>query len=273
MNDPSVHEYFSLSEQALPLTVTTYTRAAHECLFPAHWHRQIELLTVTAGSMRVVCADTVQTVTAGELLFVNPYESHLGHAGEQGVTYTCLIVEPSLWYDALAEGSAAALPRIRNRLADETIRSLAEAVSTEYRGHEVGRELFIRAHLLLIFGRAARHHGTDTPAVEAEARIGEVMRYISGHYTESLSTRQLADTFGFSLSYFCRYFKEATGATVLQYINAVRLSHACRLLQQTTLPIGDISRRVGFTGVNYFVRQFHNQMGCSPLQFRKQSHS
>lgn len=271
MNEPSIHEYFSLSERALPLVVTPYSGEAHRCIFRAHWHRQIEILAVTQGSMRVVCADTVQTVSEGEMLFVNPYESHIGHAGENGVSYLCFIAEPCLWYDALSEGSSATLPHISNHITDKSMFSLLQSTFKEYQGREIGRELFVRAHLLLFFSLATRHHSTDvTAGTDSEARIGEVMRYINGHHTEKLSTRTLADTFGFSLSYFCRYFKEATGTTVLEYINAIRLSHACRLLQQTDLPIGTIAERVGFTGVNYFVRQFHEYMDCSPLQFRKQ---
>ena len=270
MELPSVHEYFSLSERTLPLIITPYNGAAHECVFHAHWHRQIEILLITKGSMRVVCADTVQTVSEGEMVFVNPYESHIGHAEAHGVSYLCFIAEPCLWYDAMSEGAAAVLPHIRNHITDETMRSLLQATAEEYRGNNVGRELAVRAHLLLFLSRAMRHHRTDTSrGSDPEARVGEVMRYINGHHTEKLSTRELADTFGFSLSYFCRYFKEATGTTVLEYINAIRLSHACRLLQQTDLPITAVAERVGFNGVNYFVRQFHEYMNCSPLQFRK----
>lgn len=272
MSEPSVHEYFSLSERSLPLTVTTYSVAPHERLFPAHWHQQIEILAVTEGSMRVVCADTLQVVTAGEVLFVNPYESHLGYAGEDGVVYRCLIMEPSLWYDTLQDGSVASLPPISNHLIDKTILSLIEIIVNEFHSNEIGRELSIRAHLLLIFSHALRRHrAAVTHPTEPDALIGEIMRYIHQHYADKLSTHQLADVFGFSLSYFCRYFKTATGTTVLEYINAVRLSRSCRLLQQTDLPISTIARQVGFTGVNYFVRQFHEHMDCSPLQFRKQN--
>ncbi len=271
MSELAVHENFSLSEQSLPITVTTYTAAPNACLFPAHWHRQLEILAVTQGSLCAVCADTVQTVSAGELLFVNAYESHVGTAGEEGVTYHCLIVEPCVWYDNLPNGSPASLPVLNNHWNDETLFLLTDRLMAEFRGKEPGHELAVRAYLLLLFSRAQRHHATATRPAKPETRIGEIMRYIHRHSTEKLSTRQLAEHFGFSLSYFCRYFKTTTGTTVLDYLTAVRLSNACRLLQQTDLPIHDVARHVGFSGTNYFVRQFHEQMGCSPLQFRKQN--
>ena len=272
MEPLSEHEYFSLSERTVPLTVATYRAAPHECIFRAHWHRQIELLRVTEGSMRVVCADTVQTVGAGEVVFVNPYESHIGHAGESGVTYDCLIVEPILWHNTPSESAASALPRIANRLDDEEIFSHITAVVQEYHGEDSARNTMIRAHLLFVFALAQRRHSlAEGTVAESEARIGEIMRYIHRHSAERLSTAQIAREFGFSLSYFCRYFKTATGTTILEYINAVRLSHACRLLQQTDLPISTVAQEVGFTGVNYFVRQFRAGLGCAPLQFRKQN--
>ncbi len=271
MSEAAVHEMFSLSERSLPITAATYTAAPNTCVFAAHWHRQLEILAVTDGSLRAVCADTVQTVSAGELLFVNPYESHIGTAGEGGVTYHCLIVEPCVWYDNLPNGSLSSLPRLNNRWHDDVLFRLTEQLLTEFHGQETGRELAVRAYLLLLFSRAQRYHPATASANEPATRIGEVMRYLHRHSAEPLSTRQLAAQFGFSLSYFCRYFKTTTGTTVLEYLTAVRLSHACRLLQQTDLPIHEVSQRVGFTGVNYFVRRFHEQMGCSPLQFRKQN--
>ncbi len=273
MNTESIHEFFSLSNCTLPVTATVYSALPCQTLFPAHWHQQLELLAVIEGDIRVVCGDTVHTLTAGEVLFVNPYESHLGTAGENGVTYRCIIVEPSLWYEALAEGTIAALPRIQNRIADSAVASMITTIEEEYRETKPGYELFVRANLLLIFSRLSRHYRAADTAPESDARIGDVMRYIGSHYAEPLSTRHLADMFGFSLSYFCRYFKNATGTTILEYINAVRLSHACRLLQQTDMPVSGIAARVGYTGTNYFVRQFHTSVGCSPLQFRKQTRS
>ncbi len=267
MNETSVHEFFSLSGRALPLTVTTYTRPAHTCIFPAHWHQQIELLAVTDGSMRIVCGDTVQVVGQGEVLLVNPYESHLGYAGDEGVSYYCLIAEPSLCGETSQNNPP---PRFQNLLTDPTVYSLITAIDKEYRERTVGYELFIRAHLLLIFSHLLRHYQAAAPILhENDVRINNIIRYINTHYADKLSTASIADAFGFSLSYFCRYFKSVTGTTVLEYINAVRLSHACRLLQQTDLPVGEIAHRVGFSGVNYFVRQFHDCIGCSPLQFRK----
>lgn len=264
MVNSAVHEQFSLYSQTLPFSVHTYTYPPHGELFPAHWHQQTEILAVTAGSMRVVCDNAVYTLDRGELLFINPYEAHFGQAGDDGVTYHCILAEASL-----RENDGAA--RIHNRLVDPEMLELVEHIRQEDEGQSTGSDLFIRAHLLLLFGRALRYHRAVEPQpTDTDGHISDIMQYINRHYAEPLSTRQLAAHFGFSLSYFCRYFKRVTGVTVLEYLGAVRLSRACELLQQTELSIAEIATRVGYGGVNYFVRQFREKTGTSPLRFRKQ---
>ena len=173
MNETSTHEFFSLSGRTLPLTCTTYNRPANACIFPAHWHQQVELLAVTQGSMRIVCGDTVCEISKGGVLLVNPYESHLGYAGDDGVEYHCLIAEVSLCGET---SQSNPLPAFQNHLTDPAVFSLITATEKEYRERAVGFELFIRAHLLLIFSHLTRHYQAAPAAHENDARISNIIR-------------------------------------------------------------------------------------------------
>jgi two-component system response regulator YesN len=60
----------------------------------------------------------------------------------------------------------------------------------------------------------------------------------------------------------------------VEYIAKLRLSHAKRLLLETSLKIDDIAEKVGYLGRNSFIRIFKKYEGITPGKFRTsyQSH-
>ena len=57
---------------------------------------------------------------------------------------------------------------------------------------------------------------------------------------------------------------------VVDYLNAVRIRHACRLLEQTNLGVSQVSQLTGFNSVVYFDRQFRRFTGQTPTAYTAQ---
>jgi AraC-like DNA-binding protein len=68
-----------------------------------------------------------------------------------------------------------------------------------------------------------------------------------------------------------RRFVEATGHSVLDEINACRLSRAKRLLAETDLPVKTVARLAGFSSTERLRVTFVEREGTSPTVFRKQA--
>jgi AraC-like DNA-binding protein len=68
-----------------------------------------------------------------------------------------------------------------------------------------------------------------------------------------------------------RRFVEATGHSVLDEINACRLSRAKRLLAETDLPVKTVARLAGFSSTERLRVTFVEREGISPTVFRKHS--
>ena len=100
--------------------------------------------------------------------------------------------------------------------------------------------------------------------------LSEAMHsFIRQNYRYELSTKIIADEFHVNASYASRCFSQKYGITVTEYITRVRIERAKLLLSATEAPIGNIALNVGFDDVNYFSRVFKKQVGCSPVQYRK----
>lgn len=95
--------------------------------------------------------------------------------------------------------------------------------------------------------------------------------YIAAHITDPLPINLLASRAGYSGYYFSRRFKQETGMSIHEYINAEKIKKARLLLSSTNKDILDISIELGFSSRNYFTDIFRRETGISPGEYRKKN--
>ena len=69
--------------------------------------------------------------------------------------------------------------------------------------------------------------------------------------------------------HFNRTFRQVTGVPPSQFLYALRLERAKRLLLNTSRKVIDICYDVGYNSVGTFTRRFRDMMGVSPTMFRE----
>ncbi|MFC5413106.1 AraC family transcriptional regulator [Larkinella bovis] len=100
-------------------------------------------------------------------------------------------------------------------------------------------------------------------------RIDNVFTYILNHYASPITLEEVAAQAHLTPSAFCRFFRLHTRKTFSQLLNEVRIEHACRLLQESKLPISQIAFSCGYTNLSNFNRQFKLITGLTPGQYLK----
>ncbi len=83
-----------------------------------------------------------------------------------------------------------------------------------------------------------------------------------------MSLQEIANVAGMSLFHFAKAFKHATGHPPHRYLREHRLRQARALLHDTSLSIGEVARRVGFTH-SHFTEVFTKRMRMTPTKFRE----
>lgn len=101
-------------------------------------------------------------------------------------------------------------------------------------------------------------------------RIRLAQQYIERNYDKQLTVNDLAEQFHLNHNYFSTLFKKETGQTVINYLTAIRMREACRLLSNTTTSASDISKMIGYENLNYFYKIFKKYMGLTPVSYREQ---
>lgn len=100
-------------------------------------------------------------------------------------------------------------------------------------------------------------------------RLEKAFEYIKKEYATEISLEEIADRVSMSPSYFCRYFKQVTGLSLVQYIQRYRVDQAKELLVNTDLSVTEIAFQIGFNSQSYFDRIFQRLTRTSPGHFRQ----
>ena len=101
-----------------------------------------------------------------------------------------------------------------------------------------------------------------------------IVSYIAKNIGDStLSVADLCRKFFISESQLRRNIQRATRLTPSEYILTLRLNRAKNELSYTDRSVMEIAARCGFASPYYFSRCFSEEMGMSPLAYRKNSRS
>jgi AraC-like DNA-binding protein len=95
-------------------------------------------------------------------------------------------------------------------------------------------------------------------------RISQVLQRIHNSYAEPLCVDELASSAGMSQSVFHHHFRAITSTSPIQYIKAMRLHRARRMMRVEGVGASVAAVRVGYESASQFGREFKRMFGHSP---------
>ncbi len=194
--------------------------------------------------------------------------------------------QPERVAEALTRGDESALARELKRVRELAARERPALFALRYMAHATDMLLTmagVSADLRPLWARDADSRAdwlnayerrlTALPkrardAEDAPPAVRTALDYVRDHYAERLSIGELAERVGMNPAYLGQLIRRGAGRTFHQLLLDTRLTHACRMLRQTTRPVGHIEAEVGFRDVDYFSAQFRARMGATPNAYR-----
>lgn len=98
------------------------------------------------------------------------------------------------------------------------------------------------------------------------------IEYINENYKKKLSLEDVSQHIQLSVVHTSRLFKKETGATVLDYINKVKLKKAKQMLDTGKYKIYEVADELGFTNSHYFSSVFKKFTGVTPSEYLQAKH-
>jgi AraC-like DNA-binding protein len=248
-----------------------------------HQHRYLEVGIVTRGEMALWWEGTTSRCAAGSVFVIPPgmrYLPHVETTGEQtrphAVVWLALHRSCAVVHMCTLEGQVHQLSEYYC-FTDAQMTAQASSIARELADRSPHYSTAVRGCLLCLLTWLLRAPAQPISQFEAPGRETKepaqdefndrVESYLLSHYHRPLTLTQIARSIDCSPAYLCRHYRELTGQTPFQFLRAVRIEAAKRLLS-SEVPIARVAEMVGFDDPLYFSKVFSGQTGESPQAYR-----
>lgn len=101
-------------------------------------------------------------------------------------------------------------------------------------------------------------------------KINQVFDYIFRNFRNEISLQDVASIIPLSTAAFCRFFKQKTNRTLIDFIKEIRISNAAKLLLEGRHNVTEACYDSGYNNMSNFNKHFKEVKGLSPRDFMKQ---
>ena len=265
-----------------------YPPSGHPTLYQFDWSRgrtlpefQLVLITDGAGEFESEATGHVQFEGAVLLILFPGVWHRFRPAAEVGwhdrwISFNGVVLDQLFNIDLLKPDMAVTRPRDPSRLVTEF-----DEILNRIRAHSFGHPALLAFQALRIISDTVAQRVEDAVDSGGVVRsqstlhrddpiVHRAMEIIWTHGNCPMSVSDIARQLPVTRRTLDRRFVEATGHSVLDEINACRLSRAKRLLTETELPVKTVSHLAGFNSTERMRVLFVEREGTSPTIYRKQ---
>lgn len=124
------------------------------------------------------------------------------------------------------------------------------------------------AQVLIRIGRL-RAEAESLATQPAEVYVRQSVAFLHQNYDRDIQVKDVAAGVNLHPGYLQRIFKASTGKTIVETLTELRVAKAKMLLQNTDIPVADISEYVGIGSRQYFHAVFKKHTGRTPVDYRQ----
>ncbi len=241
---------------------------------------------VRRGECWVMSGEQTECLGPGDLVFIEPGRDHVlasqppgqeppseartlllcGYCEFTRETATPLLdIFPSL-----------TIVREEELLKHPWLKSTLDQLSAEYLFQQPGAELVVNKLTEIVLVELIRiNFGRDEQGRFVQAlsdkRIGKALQHLHDKPGTAWTLEKMAEEVSMSRAAFAKRFKTLVGQPMFEYLTMLRVQRAKELLQETKLPLYEISSRVGYESDLAFTKTFKKHTGTTPTRYRKQA--
>lgn len=130
------------------------------------------------------------------------------------------------------------------------------------------RDVYASLLLTQVLSRLILETVSDQPLYTENNYVKKTLEILEQRFYEPLKLKDISDELHINSSYLSRLITSETGISFSGCLTHVRINHAKKLLQTTSLSIEEIGEKCGFCNASHFVKQFHANEDMTPLQYR-----
>lgn len=252
-----------------------------------HWHEEMEIVYFEMGKFTFNYDMKEYEIQAPAFLFIQKEKLHRIDLREKQKESALVFHLDMLSFESYDETQMELLEPLlkgemefpllikEEQVGFEEIKKLYMQCMEQEEKKTIGSQLKIKSYLLQLLAEIYEERlfvkkEIEVDQNEATLVIKKVLAYIEEHYQEKMKIQELAYIANMNPQYFCRFFKRKVGKTFTAYVNEYRMERIKKELVRTRKKVIDIASENGFENIGYFMKQFKNNTGVTPLTYRKQ---
>lgn len=249
----------------------------------SHWHTEPEIIRIISGGLNVKLNDKEYIAREGDVIFVNSETIHGAYpVGE--CKYECIVFHPGL-LSAENDSCRMFMDSILNHRYEvnrfnpyngSEFHAAANSLFEAMKGDALaGYKFTVLGALYRFFGviiDSGLCHSADADSVHIDKNVPKLknaLAFIRSNYDKQITLEDMASHAGMSPKYFCRFFREMTRKTPIEYLTAYRIEKASRRLLGSDISVTDTAYSCGFNDLSYFIKTFKALKGTTPGKFRR----
>ncbi len=249
--------------------------------FVWHCHREYELTLISKGSGRRFVGDNISDFYPGDFILTGPGLPHTWYGEHGGEAIVIQFKENFLGNEFFTIPEMKPIKQFLNKASrglefEKTVGKIIEKKMKRLESSNFARRIILLLEILETLASAKEYTVLSSKPFSItmegakEERIDKVCNFIHNHYLEPITLDQISEIPAMSAQSFCRFFKQATGKVFSDYVNELRISHACMLLIESEKSISEVCFESGFNNLSNFNRHFARLKKMPPRQYRKE---
>ncbi|MES2647510.1 MAG: AraC family transcriptional regulator [Bacteroidota bacterium] len=258
------------------------THATPQFEVPWHQHTEYELILFTEGEGTSYIGNYVGTFSVGDVFFLGSNLPHTFQKKNADLFTSAVVIhfKKDFWGADFIELPETRIIRQLLEVSACGIRITGKAkkiVEPLIRNLEfsTGFSSIIQlCKCLQVIAETDEYETVSTQEIvplnqKRQERIDAIFQYTIEHFQDAISLKEIAANAGMSIPAFCSYFKKTTKKTYVEFLNEVRIGHACKRLMDTQMAVQEICYDSGYNTLANFNKQFIRVKQVTPSNYRK----
>lgn len=241
----------------------------------AHYHDCHQLLYITNGQIRIHVSGRAYSAGPGTIVLISRFEEHSIQVESRSYHRYSLHISPD---PGLSDPLFSLLVNRPDHFQhavqledDSGAEVLFAQILKEHQSGGAMRGKMQELLLLQLLVTVYRSRPEIIPHKQIDLQlIRRIQQQFEADYAAKYTLQSLSRQYHISPSHLSHQFKQATGTSVMGYLNSCRFAAAKRCLAETDLEIGSIVELCGFSDNSNFSRTFKNITRLTPTEFRSQ---
>ncbi len=237
-----------------------------------HLHYHVEIAVLLEGHTTAQADSDEYELSAGDLFISFPNQVHrfISYGSEK---YRILILNPELFpeFDELLITNVPRESVIRGFAEDDISMQLIEMIGRTAGDWDHGKytNSAITSLCSALLARILPRLALDVFHAGDSRALREIVKFCYANYTNDMSLATVEQNLHLSKYYISHLFSSKIGMSFCDYINSLRVSHACKLLRGGDMSVTEIATEVGFNNLRTFSRAFAKFKNMSPGEYRR----